>query len=147
MGVPFFTQSIAYQTYLLIPIIAIEAFIYHRHLKVSILRAITFSISANLVSTITGGLVLLVGTAILTTTILGYTPMISPSRILQLSGELMLSLIPLCVLSIIIEWKFGQLVLGAIAPSKLLRATAVDNGFTYLMLEILAIARIIRHIL
>jgi hypothetical protein len=57
-GIPLFSQSVFYQIILLIPIIAIEAYIHKRLLELSIIKAIFISFVTNILSTIGGGFII-----------------------------------------------------------------------------------------
>jgi len=58
-GIPLFSQSVFYQIILLIPIIAIEAYIHKRLLELSIIKAIFIFFVTNILSTIGGGFIIL----------------------------------------------------------------------------------------
>jgi len=57
-GIPLFIQSVFYQIILLIPIIAIEAYIHKILLKLSIIKDIFISFVTNILSTIGGGFII-----------------------------------------------------------------------------------------
>jgi len=57
-GIPLFSQSVFYQIILLIPIIAIEAYIHKRLLELSIIKAIFIGFVTNILSTIGGGFII-----------------------------------------------------------------------------------------
>jgi hypothetical protein len=57
-GIPLFSQRVLYQIILLIPIIAIEAYIHKRLLKLSIIKAIFIDFVTNILSTIGGGFII-----------------------------------------------------------------------------------------
>jgi hypothetical protein len=58
-GIPLFSQSVFYQIILLIPIIAIEAYIHKKLLELSIIKAIFICFVTNILSTIGGGFIIL----------------------------------------------------------------------------------------
>jgi hypothetical protein len=57
-GIPLFSQSVFYQIILLIPIIAIEAYIHKTLLELSIIKAICICFVTNILSTIGGGFII-----------------------------------------------------------------------------------------
>lgn len=137
-GVPLFSQSIFYQIALLIPIIAIEAYVHKRLLNLNIARAILVSSLANLISTIAGAvLFFLIGVAV--------------AEFIHASGafpfmplEIMLTLIPMFFFSVILEGLIGFATLKNSARSKISRSVLIANALTYAMLEVLAMTQLIR---
>ena len=144
-GVPLFSQSVIYQTLLLIPIIAIEAYVHKKLLEISIGRAVWIAFSTNVISTLVGGLfvVLSIG-AFLGTVLFGSSVPVQPGSFPFLPLEIIVTLIPLFLFSVVVESFIGSFSLRKIDHKKVRRSFLIANAFTYLMLEILAITQLIK---
>jgi hypothetical protein len=137
-GIPLFSQSIFYQIALLVPIIAIEAYVYKKLLEVTIIKAIYVSFYANFMSTIIGGLLIL----FISGTFLGVP--VQPGDFPFLPLEIIVTLIPMFLFSVILESFLGAFVLKKNKNNKLKKSFLIANGFTYLMLEVLAISQLVK---
>ena len=144
-GVPLFSQSVIYQTLLLIPIIAIEAYVHKKLLEISIGKAVWIAFSTNVISTLIGGLfvVLSIG-AFLGTVLFGSSVPVQPGSFPFLPLEIIVTLIPLFLFSVVVESFIGSFSLRKIDHKKVRRSFLIANAFTYLMLEILAITQLIK---
>jgi hypothetical protein len=144
-GVPLFSQSVIYQTLLLIPIIAIEAYVHRKLLEISIGKAVWIAFSTNVISTLIGGLfvVLSIG-AFLGTVLFGSSVPVQPGSFPFLPLEIIVTLIPLFLFSVVVESFIGSFSLRKIDHKKVRRSFLIANAFTYLMLEILAITQLIK---
>lgn len=138
-GIPLFSQSVIYQIVLLVPIIVIEAYVHKKLLKVTIIKAICVSLSANLVSTIIGGLLII----FLSGTFLGVP--VQPGDFPFLPLEIMVTLVPLFFFSVIQEVFIGGFGLKGIGKDKVNKSFLMANAFTYLMLEVLAISQLAKE--
>lgn len=137
-GVPLFSQSIFYQIVLVIPIIAIEAYVHKKLLEITIIKAIYISLVANFISTIIGGLIII----FLSGTFLGVP--VQPGDFPFLPLEIMVTLIPMFFFSLILESSLGAFVLKGIKKNNLNKSFLIANAFTYLMLEVLAISQLVK---
>ncbi|MBD2077014.1 hypothetical protein H6F86_24630 [Phormidium sp. FACHB-592] len=144
-GIPLFSQSIFYQILLLIPVIAIEAFVHKKLLKTTIKKAILVALSTNVLSTIVGGLlvVLPIG-AFVGTIIFGSTVPVQPGSFPFLPLEVIVTLIPMFLFSVVLESFVGRSRFKAVEQGKVKQSFLLANAFTYLMLEILAITQLIK---
>jgi len=144
-GVPLFSQSVVYQTLLLIPIIAIEAYVHKKLLEINIGKAVWIAFSTNVISTLIGGLfvVLSIG-AFLGTVLFGSSVPVQPGSFPFLPLEIIVTLIPLFLFSVVVESFIGSFSLRKIDHKKVRRSFLIANAFTYLMLEILAITQLIK---
>ena len=144
-GVPLFSQSVVYQTLLLIPIIAIEAYVHRKLLAISVGKAVWVAFSTNVISTLVGGLfvVLSIG-AFLGTVLFGSTVPVQPGSFPFLPLEIIVTLIPLFLFSVVVESFIGSFSLRKIDHKKVRRSFLIANAFTYLMLEILATTQLIK---
>ncbi|WP_242032146.1 hypothetical protein [Microcoleus sp. FACHB-672] len=142
LGVPLFAQSIGYQILLLIPIIIIEAFIYQKMLKISQIKAIWVSFAVNIISTIAGIIVLLFLLPYIVSMLLGYYYLpVQSGNFPFLPVEIMVTLIPMFFASVALEFFVGSFLIKSIKNSQ---SFWIANGYTYLMLEMLAITQLIR---
>jgi hypothetical protein len=137
-GVPLFSQSIFYQIVLLVPIIVIEAYVHKKLLKVTIIKASYISLSTNLISTIIGGLLII----FLSGTFFGVP--VQPGDFPFLPLEIMITLLPLFLFSVIQEVFIGRLGLKGIIKKQINKSFLIANTFTYLMLEVLAISQLVK---
>jgi hypothetical protein len=144
-GIPLFTQSVFYQVFLLIPIIAIEAYIHRKLLQTEVLKAIWVAFSTNIISTIVGGLLVILPIgAFLGTILFGSTVPVQPGSFPFLPLEIMVTLIPMFWFSVVVESWIGSLSLRKANRKKVKQSFLIANAFTYLMLEILAATQLIR---
>ncbi len=143
-GIPLFTQSITYQVLLLIPIVAIEAYVHRKYLKLSIPLALYISFTGNFISTLGGGIALLVATAFLSQLLFQWVMLIPTSVFFLLPLEIMVTLIPMFFLSVAIESWLGRWRLKTLDRRKVNQSFWVANAFTYSMLEVVAIAQLIQ---
>ncbi len=144
-GIPLFSQSIFYQTILLIPVIAIEAFVQKKLLKTTIKKAVLVSLGTNVISTIVGGLlVILPLETFVGTIIFGSTVPVQPGSFPFLPLEVIVTLIPMFLFSVILESFIGRSRFKAVDQRKVKQSFLLANAFTYLMLEILAITQLIK---
>lgn len=152
-GVPLFTYSLIYQLLLLIPIILVEAYVHRRILNISRTTAIIISFLTNMVSTFIGGiLMLLLGVAI--GVLIFDNPITVPEpRFLFTRLEIIVSLIPLFIMSVVFESLVGLSILRVerffsnrkpIPMRKIIKSFIVGNGLTYLMLTALGVTYLIR---
>ena len=137
-GIPLFSQSISYQIVLLVPIIAIEAYVHKKLLELTIIKAIYVSFFANFISTIIGGILIL----FISGTFLGVP--VQPGDFPFLPLEIMVTLIPMFFFSVILESFPGAFVLKGTKKNKLNKSFLIANAFTYLMLEVLAISQLVK---
>ena len=144
-GVPLFSQSVIYQTLLLIPIIAIEAYVHKKLLEISIGKAVWIAFSTNVISTLIGGLfvVLSIG-AFLGTVLFGSSVPVQPGSFPFLPLEIIVTLIPLFLFSVVVESFIGSFSVRKIDHKKVRRSFLIANAFTYLMLETLAITQLVK---
>lgn len=143
-GIPLFTQSVSYQFYLLLPIIAIEAYIYKKFLEISIVQAIFISTITNVISTIVGGIIIIFFGIFIGEKIFGSSVPMQPGAFPNLPLEIMVTLIPMFFFSVIIELFFGRFELKKIEKKKVNQSFLIANSFTYLMLETLAFTQLIK---
>jgi hypothetical protein len=144
-GIPLFSQSLFYQVFLLIPIILIEAYIHRKLLKTGILKAVWVAVSTNVVSTVIGGLlvVLPIG-AFIGTILFGSTVPVQPGSFPFLPLEIIFTLIPMFFFSMVVESFMGSFSLKKVDHRKVKQSFLIANGLTYLMLEVLAITQLIK---
>jgi hypothetical protein len=136
-GLPIFTQSIFYQIILLIPIIAIEAYILKKFLSISLAQASVVSSVVNIVSTLIGTIIFLtIGGGLLTNFL------VEPGSFPFAPIEIIITLIPMYFVSVLFESLFGALRLKKIARYQVLRTFMIANAYTYLMLESFAISQL-----
>ncbi|OUC12225.1 MAG: hypothetical protein B0A82_23645 [Alkalinema sp. CACIAM 70d] len=147
-GIPLFSQSVFYQIFLLIPIIAIEASVHHQKLSISIRRSAWLAIYTNIVSTLLGGILVIIPFgAFLGQSILGSSVPVQPGAFPLLPLEIMVTLIPMYVFSAVVEGCVGSLSLKKIdrLDRKMIRRSFwLANAFTYGMLEVLAIVQLVK---
>lgn len=145
-GVPLFTHSIFSQFLLLIPIIAIEAYIHKKLLRVRPLAAIMVAFYTNLVSTFVGGLLIAFPFGIWIGSIVFGTggPVQPDSTFLFLQLEFIITLIIMFFISVTIELFLGSFSLKNIDKKRLNKSFFIANFFSYLMLEVFAITQIIK---
>lgn len=134
-GIPFFTQSITYQVYLLIPILIIEAYIHRKILKLGMARSISIALSTNIISTLLGGTFFV---------LLSSSYCCLPYSFPLLPFELIVTLIPMFFISVLLEAAMGHLTLKQVDRSQILPSFVRANIFSYIMLETLAIAQLIK---
>ena len=144
-GIPLFSQSIFYQMLLLIPVIVIEAFVHKKLLKTTTKKAVLVALFTNILSTIVGELlvVLPIG-AFIGTIIFGSTVPVQPGSFPFLPLEVIITLVPMFVFSVVLESFIGSFRFKAVAQEKVKQSFLLANAFTYLMLEILAITQLIK---
>jgi hypothetical protein len=144
-GIPLFSQSLFYQVLLLIPIIVIETYIHRKLLKTGVFKAIWIALSTNIISTVVGGLLVILPIGALTGTLLfGSTVPVQPGSFPFLPLEIILTLIPMFWFSVVVESLIGSLSLRKVDYRKVKQSFLVANMFTYLMLETLAITQLIK---
>ncbi|MEA5595466.1 hypothetical protein [Rivularia sp. UHCC 0363] len=141
-GIPLFTQSVFYQIILLIPIIAIEAYILRKILAINVFQASLVSSAVNIVSTLIGIIIFLaIGIGFASTF---PQTVVQPGSFPHTPIDLIISLIPMYFVSVFFESLFGALRLKKISRRKVLRTFAIANAYTYLMLESLAISQLVK---
>ncbi|MBD2000605.1 hypothetical protein H6F93_23610 [Leptolyngbya sp. FACHB-671] len=144
-GIPLFSQSLFYQVLLLIPIIVIEAYIHRKLLKTGVFKAVWVAFSTNVISTVVGGLLVILPIGALTGTILfGSTVPVQPGSFPFLPLEIIFTLLPMFWFSVVVESFIGSLSLRKVDYRKVKQSFLVANVYTYLMLEILAITQLIK---
>jgi hypothetical protein len=143
-GIPLFSQSVFYQIILLIPIIAIEAYIHKRLLELSIIKAIFISFVTNILSTIGGGFIILFIGAFIGYIVFHTSVPVQPGSFPFLPLEIMITLIPMFFFSVVLELFIGSLGLKRIEKGKVNKSFVSANFFTYLMLEILAVTQLVK---
>ena len=144
-GIPLFSQSVFYQVLLLLPIIAIEAFIHTKILGIPARKASLMALSTNFISTMGGGLLLLLPLgAFLGNLLLGSSVPVQPGSFPLLPIEIMVTLIPMFFFSVALEYGIGLLSLKKIDRVKVRRSFFIANAYTYLMLETLAFSQLIK---
>jgi hypothetical protein len=143
-GIPLFAQSVVYQIMLLIPIILIEACVYRKLLKTSIAKSVWVSLVTNVVSTLGGGLLIIVTGVFIGTRFFGSSVPVQPGYFPFLPLEIIVTLIPMFLFSVVLESFIGFFSLRKIDHKKVKQSFLIANGFTYLMLEILAITQLIK---
>ena len=118
-GIPLFSQSIFYQILLLIPVIVIEAFVHKKLLKTTIKKAMLVALSTNIISTIVGGLfvVLPIG-ALIGTIVFGSTVPVQPGSFPFLPLEVIVTLIPMFLFSVVLESLLGRSRFKAVEQGK-----------------------------
>ncbi|MGI0493915.1 hypothetical protein ACN4EG_19200 [Alkalinema pantanalense CENA528] len=147
-GIPLFSQSVFYQVFLLLPIIAIEAYVHRQRLAISILNSVWLSIYTNVISTLLGGILVVIPFgAFLGQSLLGSSVPVQPGAFPFLPLEIMVTLIPMYVFSAVVEGWVGSLSLKKIDRldrQAIGRSFWLANAFTYGMLEVLAIAQLVK---
>ncbi|MEG4029321.1 MULTISPECIES: hypothetical protein [unclassified Microcoleus] len=143
-GIPLFTQSVFYQIILLIPIIAIEAYIHKKLLNLSILKAIFIAFITNIISTIGGGFIILCIGAFIGHIVFHTTVPVQPGSFPFLPLEIMITLIPMFFFSVYLESLIGSWGVKKIEKSQVNKSFFIANLFTYLMLEILAFTQLVK---
>lgn len=144
-GIPLFSQSVFYQVLLLIPIIAIEAYVHKNIIQTSVGKAVWIAFSTNVVSTFVGGLLVILPIgALIGTIIYGSSVPVQPGSFPFLPLEIIVTLIPMFLFSIVLEAWIGSLSLKMISKRKIKQSFLIANAFTYLMLEILAMTQLIK---
>lgn len=144
-GIPLFSQSVFYQIVLLLPIIGVEAYIHKKLLSIKIGKAFWISFGANLLSTLVGGIfVILPFGAFVSQVLTGSTVPVPPGEFPFLPIEIMITLVPVFLFSTVVETFIGFVGLKPIARKTLCRSFWIANAFTYLMLEILAITQLVQ---
>ena len=143
-GIPLFSQSVFYQILLLIPIIAIEAYIHKTLLNLSILKAIFIAFITNIISTIGGGFIIVFIGAFIGEIVFHTSVPVQPGSFPFLPLEIMITLIPMFFFSVVLELFIGSFGLKIIEKSKVNKSFLIANLFTYLMLEILAFTQLIK---
>jgi hypothetical protein len=143
-GIPLFTQSVFYQIILLVPIIAIEAYIHKKILNLRILKAIFIAFITNIISTIGGGFIIVFIGAFIGEIVFHTSVPVQPGSFPFLPLEIMITLIPMFVFSVVLELFIGCLGLKIIEKGKVNKLFVSANFFTYLMLEILAVTQLVK---
>ncbi|WP_333457652.1 hypothetical protein [Microcoleus sp. herbarium5] len=143
-GIPLFTQSVVYQIVLLIPIIAIEAYIHKKLLNISILKAIFMAFITNIISTIGGGFIILCIGAFIGHIVFHTTVPVQPGSFPFLPLEIMITLIPMFLFSVLLELFIGNFGLKRIEKYQVNKSFIIANLFTYLMLEILGFTQLVK---
>ncbi len=143
-GIPLFSQSVFYQIILLIPIIAIEAYIHKRLLELRIIKAIFLSFVTNIISTIGGGFIIVFIGAFIGDIVFHTSVPVQPGSFPFLPLEIMITLIPMFFFSVVLELFIGSLGLKRIEKGKVNKSFVSANFFTYLMLEILAVTQLVK---
>ena len=143
-GVPLFTQSIFYQVLLLIPIVAIEAYVHKKLLETSIVKAGWVALGTNVVSTIGGVLFVLPIGAFIGTIVFGSTVPVQGDSFPFQPLEIIVTLIPMFLFSVALESFIGSFSLKKIEKRKVKQSFLIANAFTYSMLEIFAITRLVK---
>jgi hypothetical protein len=141
VGIPLFSRSAIYQVLLLLPIIAIEAYLHRRTLSMSWKRATAIATLTNVISTIIGGVLFMVFGAWLGVQLFGSSVPVTASFPLP-PLEIMITLIPMFAFSVAI----GGFWLRKFDGKQVTRSFVIANAFTYLMLEILAITQLVRSL-
>jgi hypothetical protein len=143
-GIPLFTQSIFYQFYLLIPIIAIEAYTHKKILKLSIAKAIYISSVTNVFSTVVGGVLILFFGVFAGQILFRTSVPVQPGAFPFLPLEIIVTLVPMFFISVFMESLLVIIRLKEIEKSKAKKSFLVANAFTYFMLVILAVTQLIK---
>ena len=144
-GVSLFSQSVIYQTLLLIPIIVIEAYVHRKLLETSVGKAVLVAFSTNIISTFVGGLLVILPIgAFLGTILFGSTVPVQPGSFPFLPLEIIVTLIPMFLFSVVVESFVGSFSLRKVDHEKVRRSFLIANAFNYLMLEILAITQLVK---
>ena len=143
-GIPLFSQSVLYQIILLIPIIAIEAYIHKKLLNLSILKAIFIAFITNIISTIGGGFIIVCIGAFIGYLLFRTSVPVQPGSFPFLPLEIMITLIPMFFFSVVLELFIGSFGLKRIEKGKVNQSFVSANFFTYLMLEILAVTKLVK---
>jgi hypothetical protein len=143
-GIPLFTQSVSYQFWLLIPIIAIETYTHRQILKLSIIKAIYISSVTNIFSTLVGGILVLLFGVFLGQIIFQTTVPVQPGDFPFLPLEIIVTLIPMFFISVFIELFIGRFQLKEIEKNKVKKSFLIANSLTYFMLVILAMTQLIK---
>lgn len=141
VGVPLFSNFVAYSWLLLIPIIAIEAYVLRKRLPVTIARASAVAGMANIASTILGTVVVL-GTGLL----LSFLDM---TELPGAEGDLtvLIALVPCYFLSVWFETLVGSPLLKHFSREEVRAVFILANQFSYAMLAIVPIARFLKNLI
>lgn len=141
-GIPAFSLSIIHQIVLLIPIVVIEAYILKKILPITIVKASLVASAANILSTVLGAIFFfLIGLGLagkFSQTI------VNPGSFPHPPIDIIITLIPMYFASVFIELLFGAFILKKILWRKILKTFTIANAYTYLMLETLAISKLIK---
>jgi len=129
---------------LLIPIIAIEAYIHKILLQLTIIKAIFISFITNILSTIGGGFIIVCIGAFIGGIVFHTSVPVQPGSFPFLPLEIMITLIPMFLFSVFLELFIGNLGLRRIEKGKVNKSFVSANLFTYLMLEILAVTQLVK---
>ncbi|MEG3895315.1 MULTISPECIES: hypothetical protein [unclassified Microcoleus] len=143
-GIPLFSQSVFYQILLLLPIIAIEAYIHKKLLELSIIKAIFIAFVTNIISTIGGGFIILCIGVFIGDIVFHTSVPVQPGSFPFLPLEIMITLIPMFFFSVVLELFIGSFGLKRIEKGKVNKSFLIANLFTYLMLEILAFTQLVK---
>jgi hypothetical protein len=143
-GIPLFSQSVFYQIILIIPIIAIEAYIHKKILNLSILKAIFIAFITNIISTIGGGFIIVCIGAFIGYLVFHTSVPVQPGSFPFLPLEIMITLIPMFFFSVVLELFIGSFGLKRIEKGNVNKSFVSANLFTYLMLEILALTQLVK---
>ena len=143
-GIPVFSQSVFYQIILLIPIIAIEAYVHQKLLNLSILKAIFIAFITNIISTIGGGFIIVCIGALIGYIVFHTSVPVQPGSFPFLPLEIMITLIPMFFFSTVLELFIVSFGLKRIEKGKVNKSFVNANFFTYLMLEILAVTQLVK---
>lgn len=138
VGVPLFTNFALYSWLLLIPIIGIEAYVLRKRLAVTVIRACSVSGLANVASTLLG-----------TVAVLGTGLLLASLDISELPGAMgditvLFALIPCFFLSVWIETLVGAPLLRKFSREDIRAVFHLANRFSYAMLAIVPIARLVK---
>ena len=143
-GIPLFTQSVGYQFLLLVPIIAIEAYIHKKILKLSVIKVIYITSVTNIISTLFGGLLWLFFGAFLGQAIFRSTVPVQPGAFPFLPLEIIATLVPMFFISVFIESLTASFRLKELEKKKVNQSFWMANAYTYLMLIVLAVTQLIK---
>jgi hypothetical protein len=146
-GIPLFTQGTQVQVLLFIPIFIIEAYIHHRQLPISWLRAIETSLTTNIISTLGGGILILL-TGILVGDVLFQTSVPVPGGgLITYPLELILTLPIMFLVSVGIEGGLGRLRFRTLDSAQVSRSFWLANGVSYIVLEAIAFGFLLRDLI
>ena len=142
VAVVLFTNFVVYSWLLLIPIILIEAYVFKKRLGVSIGRALGISGLANVVSTLVGSIIIF---AIDLFPVIPY-PAVLTEKPWGAVGDIsiLIVLIPCYFVSVWVEFLVGAPFLKSVPREDVRVAFYLANAFSYEMLAILPIARVIK---
>jgi hypothetical protein len=142
-GIPFFTQSVRYQVLLFIPIVAIEACVHAKLLGLSAIKAFYIALVTNLFSTLVGAFLLVLFGVAIGQLIFQSTVPVQPFSLPFAPLEVMITLIPMFFLSVVLERWTGGRGLKDIKKSEQSRSFWTANVFSYAMLMVLAMTRLV----